>query len=565
MAKKTKKSNSKKQSFKESRSFVGFAVKKRIPVLLGLVMSEVISSACAVSIALVAKNIINSALGKNQEVFRRSLIILACIFIVEIVLHMLSTHLKVVLNGKLVIDYRTRIFNAIFDKDYTLINNYHSGELMNRLSSDVTVISDGISNSVPQFASFLTRLVTAIVIMVSIDSSFVGLLLGAGLICVAISLIFRKALKSRHKAVQEALGALRSFMQESVESMLVIKVFGIRDKINRRASGLQKEHYRKKLRKNYITIFASTGLGVFFVAGYASALAWCSVKLYNGALTVGDLTAMIQLVNQIQTPLIMLAGIIPSYFNIFASAERLVEIEKVKDETVRNEGEVDIATLSNTFRDIRMENITFKYDRDTVIENSSLKVNRGDFVAITGISGIGKSTLFKVMLGVLEPEQGEVRIDADREYYSDIKTRKLFSYVPQGNMLFSGTIRENIAFIKTDATDEEIIGAARLACAEDFIRELPDGLDTVIGEKGHGLSEGQVQRIAVARALLCKSDIILLDEATSALDEQTEKKLLENIRSLDGVTCIIISHKAAALEICNREIRIEDKKIIEKQ
>jgi ATP-binding cassette subfamily B protein len=169
------------------------------------------------------------------------------------------------------------------------------------------------------------------------------------------------------------------------------------------------------------------------------------------------------------------------------------------------------------------------------------------------------------MLGVLEPEEGTVYIDADKTYYSDMKTRKLFSYVPQGNMLFSGTIRENISFIKSDATDEEIMNAAKLACADEFINELPEGLDTVIGEKGHGLSEGQVQRVAVARALLCKSDIILLDEATSALDEQTEKKLLENIRSLDGVTCIIISHKAAALDICNREIRIEDKKIIEKQ
>ena len=200
-----------------------------------------------------------------------------------------------------------------------------------------------------------------------------------------------------------------------------------------------------------------------------------------------------------------------------------------------------------------------------MLENADFTVNRGDFIAITGISGIGKSTLFKVMLGVLEPEQGTVYIDADRTYYSDIKTRKLFSYVPQGNMLFSGTIRDNIAFVNQDADEQQIMRAARLACAESFIKELPDGLDTVIGEKGHGLSEGQVQRIAVARALLCNSDIILLDEATSALDEQTEKQLLENIRGIQGVTCIIISHKAAALDICNREIRIEDKKIIEKQ
>ena len=564
MAKKSK-DKSKKKNFKKTNSFVMFAVKKRIPALLGLVLSDAVSSACAVSIALIAKYIINAALDRDIETFKKYLFVLAGVFILEIVLHMLSAHLKVVLNGKLVIDYKTRVFSAIFDKDYTLINTYHSGELLNRLSSDVGVVADGVSNSIPQAVSFFTRLLTAIIIMVSIDKTFVGVLLLVGVICILISLVFRKPLKTRHKAVQTALGKMRSFMQESIESMLVVKVFGIKGKINDKATELQKEHYKKRLHKNYITIIASTGLGVFFVAGYASALAWCAVKLYKGELSPGDLTAMLQLVNQIQTPLIMLAGIIPAYFNVFASAERLIELEDVKDEAVKNTGEIEFDNLSDTFKDIRFENVTFRYDRDIVLENADFTIKRGDFIAITGISGIGKSTLFKIMLGVLEPEDGAVYIDADKTYYSDIKTRKLFSYVPQGNMLFSGTIRENIAFIKPEATDEQILAAARLSCAEDFIKELPDGLDTVIGEKGHGLSEGQVQRIAVARALLCNSDIILLDEATSALDEQTERQLLENIRGIEGVTCIIISHKAAALDICNREIRIEDKKIIEKQ
>ncbi len=564
MAKKTK-SSKKPKDLKKTNSFIMFAVKKRLPILLGLVLSDMVSSACAVSIALIARSIVNAALDRDREIFLNNLFILGCVFIAEIALHMLSTHLKVVLNGRLVIDYKTRIYSAIFEKDYTLINTYHSGELLNRLSSDINVVSDGISNSVPQFASFLTRLVTAIVIMIKIDPSFVGLLVGVGVVCALISVAFRKPLKSRHKAVQEALGRLRSFMQESIESMLVIKVFGIKDKIIGQAGELQKEHYKKRLKKNYITIIASTGLGVFFVAGYASALAWCALRLYNGEIRAGDLTAMLQLVNQIQTPLIMLAGIIPAYFNVFASAERLLEIEDIKNEKVKNEGEINPETLSESFKNIRFENVSFRYDRDIVLENADFTVNRGDFIAITGISGIGKSTLFKIMLGVLEPEEGAVYIDADRTYSSDIKTRKLFSYVPQGNMLFSGTIRENIAFIKTDATDEQIMNAARLACADSFIDELPDGLDTVIGEKGHGLSEGQVQRVAVARALLCNSDIILLDEATSALDEETEKRLLENIKGIKGVTCIIISHKAAAKEICNREIRIEDKKIIEKQ
>ena len=530
--------------------------------IFSLVFSDALSSGLAVSISLFAKYIIDYALDKNEYQFKKYLLVLAVIFAVELVAKLISQRISAVLQGKLEIDYKSRIFGEILEKDYSAINSYHSGELLNRLTSDVNVISSGITSALPNFASFLTRLVVAIVIMVSLDKTFVGLLLLGGIFCIVVSLLFRKPLKSRHKAFQEAEGKLRSFLQEGLESLLVIRVFSIANKINAKALGLQKEKYKQSLRKNTITIVATTGLGMFFLIGYGFALAWCAVKLYNGSITAGSLTAMLQLVNQIQMPLTMLAAIIPSMFSILASAERLTELEAVKTETVKNTEDIDTDKLYDNLKDISFENVTFSYDRDTVLEHADLTINKGDFAAITGISGIGKSTLFKLMLGVLEPTEGEIWLEADKKYYSDIKTRKMFSYVPQGNMLFSGTIRENIAFIKTDASDEEIMKAAETACADSFINELPEGLNTVIGEKGHGLSEGQVQRLAVARAILCNAPVILLDEATSALDEATEEQLLQNIKAIPNTTCIIISHKAAAKRICNVEIRIEDKKIM---
>ena len=197
-----------------------------------------------------------------------------------------------------------------------------------------------------------------------------------------------------------------------------------------------------------------------------------------------------------------------------------------------------------------------------VFDNACISINKGDFAAITGISGIGKSTLLKLLLGVIYPESGNITLKLnDSEEIADKSTRNLFSYVPQGNLLLSGTLRENITFMCEDKTDEEICRAIELSCADEFVNDLPDGLETVIGERGLGLSEGQVQRIAIARAILHNAPVLLLDEATSALDEATEERLLRNLRDLDNRTCIIITHKPAALNVCNKEIRIENGKI----
>ena len=213
---------------------------------------------------------------------------------------------------------------------------------------------------------------------------------------------------------------------------------------------------------------------------------------------------------------------------------------------------------------IEFDNITFSYSRgDSIIEDSSLSVKKGDFVAIMGISGIGKSTLLKLLLGVFNTQSGEIYLNTkDGKILADKHTRPLFSYVPQGNFLLSGTIRENITFLCKDVSEDKINEAIRMSCSEEFVKNLDDGLDTVIGERGLGLSEGQVQRLAVARALLSGSPVLLLDESTSALDEATEAQLLENLKNSKDITCIIVTHKKAALDICNRHIQINDKKIV---
>ena len=378
--------------------------------------------------------------------------------------------------------------------------------------------------------------------------------------------MFRKTLKRLHKQVQQTEGKTRSFMQETISNLLVIKTFVAEDKINQQTDVLQQENYVARMKRRFFGIAANAGLSTTFNIGYGVALAFGAYRLLNG-LDYGTVTAMLQLVNQIQGPFASLSGIMPKYFAIIASAERLMEIENLPEEESSNADDVDVPSAYRDLRALQFDHIDFRYDRDVILDHTSLTINKGDFVAITGISGIGKSTLLKLLLGVFPTQDGSIYLEmADGSHIpADKHTRRLFAYVPQGNMLLSGTILDNLKFINSNATDEEVQRAVEIACADTFINELPQGLMTVIGERGMGLSEGQVQRLAIARSLLSKSPVLLLDEATSALDEETEHRFLKNLKALQNVTCIIVSHKKAALRICNKHVRIEDCKIVSEE
>jgi ATP-binding cassette subfamily B protein len=333
--------------------------------------------------------------------------------------------------------------------------------------------------------------------------------------------------------------------------------------MNERAGQLQDVNYAAKMKRMKASIFANSGFSFIFQLGYLYALAWSAYKLYMHAITFGTLTAILQLVGQVQTPFIGLSGLLPKYYGVLASVERIMTLENLPDEAEINRDGVNCQDLDKRLAAVVFDEVSFRYDRDMILQNASLRFQRNDFVLLSGPSGIGKTTVLKLLLGVFRPDAGEIYLqmkDGSR-ISADQHTRQLFAYVPQGNLLLSGSIRDNIAFIRPDATDHEIEEAARISCADEFIYELPDGLDTIIGEKGYGLSEGQIQRLAIARAVLSGAPVLLLDEASSALDEDTEKRLLLNLRAMQGKTCLIVSHRRAPLAICNKEIRIENESI----
>ncbi len=535
--------------------------KSQLPAMFFLILARCSITILGVVFALSSKTVIDAAVSHNIDALIHSSSVLLAIIFIQIIIRFVGQNIETKMNARLQIQFKNRLFGSLLKKDYTSITAYHSGDLMTRLSSDIGIVSNGILSLVPSVAALLAGLVYSLYALVRLDRNFAFIFLFGGIFVLLLVSAFRGISKKLHKNVQEAESSLRSFFQECLESLLMIKVFRLEKTINNKADNLQEISYGAQMKRKNLFIFASCGLNLVFSLGSLYSLIWGSFRIYNNTMTFGALTAILQLVNQIQGPFASMSGIVSQYYAILASTDRIIELENLPDED-SSLPELNSIDAYKKLECISFKDITFCYGREVIFENASIDIQKGDFVAISGISGIGKSTLLKLLLGVISPESGRIFLKlSNGEIDVSKSSRQLFSYVPQGNLLLSGTIRDSVSLVCPDATDEQIMSAAEISCAAEFITQLPKGLDTYIGEKGMGLSEGQIQRLAITRAILSDAPILLLDEATSALDEATEERLLKNIREMRGKTCIIISHKKAALNICNKQIYIADKKI----
>ena len=549
---------------KKKNSALRFILRSSGPQLHNIILMAILYGATAfvgVYNTVFAKNLVDSAVKGDREHLVYYAILFFSIVVLNIVMVILAKKLIFIVSAKLDNSIRAALFREMLNKNFADITAYHSGELMNRLTNDVNVISSMITTIIPSVVYFAVKIVGIFIILFSIDFFFAIVFLGVGVVIFFAAYFFKPLTKKTHKAVQESDGKVRSFMQESLSSLLVIKTFSAQEKINRTADALQEDFYQAKKKRNTLSILTSSGLSAAFSLAYVWGMVWGAINILSGNITYGTLTQIVALVGQISSPIVGITNVIPAYFNALASAERIIEISGLDDEETLNE-DIDANELYRSMASIEFENVSFAFDRDIVLENTSISIPKYSFTAIEGISGIGKSTLMKLLLSVYQPKSGSIYLSGENgKTRMDKSTRALFSYVPQGNFLLSGTLRENIAFVRPDATDEEILSAAKTACADDFISELPEGLDTPLSERGGGLSEGQIQRVAIARAILSGAPIILLDEATSALDEETELRLLSNLKAMQNKTCILISHKKAAEQFCDRVITIQDKKI----
>ena len=515
----------------------------------------VVNSLLALGVTLVTKSLIDGATSGSSSalwIFGASLVAL---IVTERLLNIWSSFLNLKASATLQKHMQSLVTEAVLGKQYAALKGFHSGELVNRIFSDVSVVKSGVLSMLPMMLRIAVSFIGAAAILISMDWRFIPVLIVTSCLSVVFTLVFREPMKQRHKRMQQAEDALHASTQETVENIRVVKA-SASEKRALNAMNERREHLvKEQVRNGKLSIAMNSGMGAMFDFSWLVCNLWGCVKIYHGSFTYGSLAALIQLVGRIQAPIANAVSLISRAYGVIASAERLLDVVGLPDE--------EAGTTLHSFDEIRLENMGFRYGdgMEDVLQNVNGVIRQGNFVALTGISGGGKTSLFQLLMGIYKPTEGTVTfVSGNQAVPASRGTRTLFAYVPQGNMLFSGTLRDNLTMFTDHATDAEISAAIKAACLDELVAEI--GLDAVLGERGVGLSEGQGQRVAVARALLSKAPILLLDESTSALDEATEAQLLKNISAMRDKTCIIVTHRQAALAICDYTLHLSEGRLM---
>ena len=471
-----------------------------------------------------------------------------------------SSLMSTVLSEKFSFGIRKQIYEKIINSHWMNVKKYHTGDLMTRLTSDAGNIASGIIGTIPNIIILGIELIMVFFTLFYYSKLLACFALLVAPVAALVSWWFGKKLKTLQIKVQESESSYRSFLQESLANLLVVKAFANEEYSAKRLTKLRDERFYWVFKRAKLGLASSTSMSVAFQLGYIVAFAYGAMLIAAKTITYGTMSVFLTLVNRVQSPVLGLAQQIPKVVSILASAGRIMELQNIPLE------EKEEITMQTERVGVDIKELTFGYTDETVLQNVSLNIKPGEFVAIIGESGIGKTTLIRLIMSFMSDVQGDISFynaygDSIR---ANASTRNFIAYVPQGNTLFSGTVRDNILMGNLYATEEEIYDALKLSAGYDFVMDLPNGLDTVIGERGHGISEGQAQRIAIARAFVRKAPLLILDEATSSLDEATELSVLEGLQALTPKpTCIIITHRKSILKYCDREIKIENMKTIE--
>lgn len=541
----------------------GVSGKLKLGVLLLVLLNSAISIS-AVAFALVLREAIDGAVSGNKMVFLKFVIILGLIMLGQIAARGVIRFLDEYVRSGMENVIKTRLYETILSRKYSAITAYHTGELLNRITNDAVVVADGFVQIIPGIIAMLVKLAGAAAVLFVLDYRFSVIFFAGGGLVLIFTTLFRRVMKKLHKDVQAADGVLRSYLSENLGSLMVLKTFGAERKSIDTSKQYMDKHRFMRMKRNRFSNICNVGFGLVMNGGYIFGLCWCSFGILHGSITYGTLSAVLQLVDQLWAPLANMTGYLPKFYGMLSSAERCMELETLEEEHVESQFSRDYCReLYKDMTAIECKNITFRYEDDIILENADIYIGKGELITIMGNSGAGKSTLLKLLLAIYEPEKGTLEIKTEKESYAlTEKYRKMFAYVPQGNFLMSGNVTSAIASLDDTSADvdmDKVKAVAHIACADTFVEKLEQGYDTLIGERGMGISEGQAQRLAIARALYTDAPVLLLDEATSALDEQIEKKVLKNIRELTDKTVIIVSHRKAVLEVCDRCVVLEDK------
>ena len=449
---------------------------------------------------------------------------------------------------------RLRIFSSLFRRQLFSDKTIHSGDVTSRLAKDIEQVSTVTTDTLPQMAITMIQLCGAFLLMRWFDTRLAWALLLLTPLAIIFGKLIARKLRQMTLDIRQDESRIQMQVQETMEHNAVLRSLGSEQWVTEQLDSMQQRLRGNVMRRTRFTVITRLVMGCAFGLGYLLAFIWGGFGLRNGTITFGVMTSFLQLVGMIQHPILQLLNMVPGIIHATASIDRLSELEHADQELASHN-----KSISTMAEGIRMEHVTFQYAKGDrlVINDFTHDFPAGSKTSIMGETGIGKTTMFRLLLGFIQPINGSVYIyNKVHEEVVSSETRSHFVFVPQGNSLMSGTIRYNLQLAKPDATDEELLGVLHTACA-DFIKEMPQGLDTELGERGSGLSEGQAQRIAIARGLLCPGNILLLDEISSSLDEQTEQELYRRIfAAYQEKTMLFITHRSTVSELCDEVIRL---------
>ena len=531
--------------------WLGGQTKPFWPQLMLLVGIDLLAVLIGFGSSFVSKNVVDNATAGLEFLPAFSVMIL--LSAVSIGIGAAVGVLRTLINERFSFGVRLKVFDRLLSASYLGLGRYHSGDLLTRMTSDVDTIATGIASAIPSLAMILVRLGAAFLLLFGY-SPFLALsallLAPVGLL---LSLLTGERLKKLSAEVRESEAAYRSFIQEHTANIAVVKTFQMEEQSRRRLTGLRQRTLNAVLKRSRLSVVTNLCIRAVFSLGYFISFGYCIFGLAGGTLTYGTMTLFLSLFSQIQQPVMSLSHLLPQAIGVLASAGRVMELEAIPVEP--RTGMTHAADAVG----LRFEGVDFAYDRQMILRGVSFEAQPRQLVGVMGPSGAGKTTLIRLVLSLVSPTAGTVRFLADgTEEIASADARRHIAYVPQGNTLLSGTIADNLRFGDPEATEEDMWAALDQAAA-GFVRELPDGLATVLGEKANGLSEGQAQRIAIARALLRRAPVLILDEATSALDAASEEKILARLsdpRRTYAPLCLIITHRRSMLPYFDRLIEI---------
>lgn len=555
------KSGAFREMWNETKWLYSYAAKYKWLIVIYIVIG-LFATGLALAASLVTKNLINEVLG--GKISAAAVALYVFLGLSGIAVSALNRRLSAKISLRVNNEIRADVFGKFISTTWEEVSAFHSGDLLNRINGDVSTVADSVIGWIPSVTIKSAQFIGAIAIICYYDAAMALLSLISIPAAALISSLLLRKMRSYGTKIREAGSELMSFFEESLQNIQTVKAFGLSQSLDGRLAQLQKIYYDTSLEYNALSVKVTSGMSLLGLFVSYLCMGWCIFRLFTGAIDIGTMVLFIQLSSYLSSSISSLISSVPTVISATVSAGRIISVLNLpREEEDESLAAREIADFGEA-PEIEFRDVSFGYKNGgKVFSEVNLTVAPGEFAAFVGPSGGGKTTLLRLLLGLVKPQSGKATLSAKGKT-TEISsvTRRIFTYVPQEKAMFSGTVAEMLRLFSPEATDEEINAALKAACAYDFVAALPEGINTPLGERGAGFSEGQNQRLAIARAVLRKAPVLLLDEATSALDLETERRVLENITALcRGKTLIVMTHRESVLPLCDSVYRISGGKV----